>query len=176
NGGLQWSAPVGNVARHPWDVSHAVAGVTRLSSDLERRLGDVILDSGSDHLEAARAQAATDGRRLLVVSGAVLGVFVAFMIFAACRLRHDAELLHERLTVVNATRRQIRTVSVVEFLLSSLAGSCVGIVVGVAAGALFVHHLGGGGTAAAQHVLGLRTTWVYWLVALTISVSALFLV
>jgi lipoprotein-anchoring transpeptidase ErfK/SrfK len=34
--------------------------------------------------------------------------FVAFMIFAACRLRHDAELLHERLTVVNATRRQIR--------------------------------------------------------------------
>ena len=91
------------------------------------------------------------------------------MIFAASRLRHDAELLYERLTVANATRRQIGAVSVFEFLLASLAGSCVGIVVGVAAGALLVHHLGGGGAAAARHVLGLGTTWVYWLLALAIS-------
>jgi hypothetical protein len=176
NGALQWSAPAGNLARHPWDVSHALAAVTRLDSDLKQRLGEVRVDSQSTNFETARAQASSDGRRLLVVSGAVLGVFVAFMIFAACRLRHDAELLYERLTVVNATRRQIRAVSLFEFLLASVAGSAVGIVVGVAAGALLVHHLGGAGAATARHVLGLRTTWVYWSVALAISICSLYFV
>jgi len=177
NGALLWAAPMGSIARHPWDVSHAVHVATRLESDLKRRFGaDARVDSSSVDLEAARAQAASDGRRLLIVSGAVLGVFVAFMLFAASRLRHDAELLRERLAVVNATRRQIRTVSVFEFLVSGLVGTGAGVICGLVAGALLVHHLGGDGMASARHVLGIGSTWLYIVAALGLSICALLVV
>jgi hypothetical protein len=177
NGALLWGAPIGSIARHPWDVGHAVRVATRLESDLKRRFGAAaMVESSSADLEAARAQAASDGRRLLIVSGAVLGVFVAFMLFVASRLRHDAELLRERLAVVNATRRQIRAVSVFEFLLAGLVGTGAGVICGFVGGALLVHQLGGDGTAAARHVLGLGSTWLYVVAALTLSICALVLV
>ena len=141
-GGLSWSAPFSNIVRHPWDVDRSIERLTRLRSNLARITDPLFMDSQFDVLRAGRSDAATAGRRLLVVSGAMIGVFVAFLVLVATRLRADAELLRERLAIANASRAQVRFLTLFEYLVTTLAGMLIGVVVGEIAGAAFAEQIG----------------------------------
>ncbi|HWJ31920.1 MAG TPA: hypothetical protein VNR59_06230, partial [Gaiellaceae bacterium] len=164
-GGLSWSAPFSNIVRHPWDVDRSIERLTRLRSNLARITAPLFMDSQFDVLRAGRSDAATAGRRLLVVSGAMIGVFVAFLVLVATRLRADAELLRERLAIANASRAQVRFLTLFEYLVTTLAGMLIGVVVGEIAGAAFAERLRGAGVDSALHVAASGRSWLVWAAA-----------
>lgn len=174
-GGLFWSAPFSSIVRHPWDVDRSVERIARLRSDLARVANPLFVDSPFDQLQSAKSDAATAGRRLLVVCGAMVGVFLAFLVLVATRLRGDADLLSERLAIANASRSQIRLLTLFEYAVTTVVGVLAGVVVGLIAGAALAERLGAGGVDSALHVAASSRSWLVWTAAGAAAV-AVFLV
>jgi len=175
-GGLLWSAPLSTIVKHPWDVDRAILRTTRLRSDLARSTSQAHIDAQFDQLRAAKDEATAAGRRLLVVSGAMIGVFLAFLIFVATRLRADADLLRERLLLANASRSQIRFLTLFEYAVATAAGAVFGIAIGEIAGAALASHVGAAGIDSSLHVLGSGRSWLYWTAAAAGSLAVFLLI
>ena len=145
-----WVSPLAAGQPRLWEVDDLAAGVARGRSELQSATSSFDFLAPVEELREAQATSRAAGRRLGIVGGEAAALLFAFALLAAMTLRTDLAAARRRLAWYGARGWQIALVTVAESGAIALAGTAIGLAVGVFAGALVAERAG----APVQDVLG----------------------
>ena len=137
-----WVAPLRAGAPRLWEVDDLAAGVARARSDLQGASFAFDVLAPVEELRAAQATSRAAGRRLGVVGGEAAALLFAFALLAAMTLRPDLLAARRRLAWYGARGWQLALLTVAESAALALAGTAIGLAVGLLGGAVVAERAG----------------------------------
>jgi hypothetical protein len=137
-----WIEPIQPHALHVWQIARVLGLETRAQAQLAR-ISDVFALSGPDQaLLDARDRGRVAARRLVLVGGEVSALVLGFALVAAIGLRRGLAAERRRLLQRGARRAQAWLSTTAEVATMTLAGSILGVVLGVIVVALLAGRAG----------------------------------
>ena len=137
-----WVAPLRAGRPRLWEIDDLAAGVARARSDLQGASFSFDLLAPVEELREAQATSRAAGRRLGVVGGEAAALLFAFALLAAMTLRPDLLAARRRLAWYGARGWQLALVMVAESAALALAGTAIGLAVGLLGGAVIAERAG----------------------------------
>ena len=121
-----WVAPLDALKTHSWQLDDLGSRVDEVRRSLAIG-GPYLIDAPDDTLDAVRARAAIATGRLVFISSLVIGVLLAFAVFAAAVERPDVGQEYRRLRVYGAGPGELLAFVALEALVPAVAGSIAGV-------------------------------------------------
>ena len=137
-----WVAPLRAGTPRLWEIDDLAAGVARGRSELQGASFSFDLLAPVEELREAQATSRAAGRRLGVVGGEAAALLFAFALLAAMTLRPDLLAARRRLAWYGARGWQLALVTVAESAALALAGTAIGLAVGLLGGAVVAERAG----------------------------------
>ena len=137
-----WVAPLSVGTPRLWEIDDLAVGVAKARSDLQGASFSFDLLAPVEELREAQATSRAAGRRLGVVGGEAAALLFAFALLAAMTLRPDLLAARRRLAWYGARGWQLALVTVAESAALALAGTAIGLVVGLLGGAVVAERAG----------------------------------
>ena len=173
-----WVAPLRAGEPRLWQIDDLADGVVTARSELQSASFAFDLLAPVEELREAQATSRAAGRRLGVVGGEAAALLFAFALLAAMTLRPDLLAVRRRLAWYGARGWQLALVTVAESAALAVAGTVIGLAVGLlgaavvaeragapVAGVLLRSILSGGGLALAVAVAAAATAVLVGVVA-----------
>ncbi len=161
-----WVAPLHAGNPRLWEVDGLAAGVTEARSELQSVSSSFDVIAPLEELREAQATSGAAGRRLGIVGGEAAALLFAFALLAAMTLRSDLAAARRRLAWYGARGWQLALVTIAESGVLALAGTAIGLAVGVLAGAVVAERAGApAGDVLVRSVLSLEGLGLALLVA-----------
>ena len=145
-----WIETVAPGSIHSWQIEGFADRIVRASSELAAKSDGFGVSGPLDTLAAVHSTGQVAGRRLLLIGGEAAVLLLGFAVFAATRLRRDAEDVWRRLSWFGARRSQLALLSIVEIAAVAVLATALGWAIGAGLAAFLSRHLG----APAGSVLG----------------------
>jgi hypothetical protein len=121
-----WVAPLDPLKTHSWQLDDLGSRVDTVRRSLAIG-GPFLIDAPDDTLDAVRGRAAVAIGRLVFISSLVIGVLLAFAVFAAAVERPDVGEEYRRLRVYGAGPGELLAFVALEALIPAVAGSIGGV-------------------------------------------------
>ena len=137
-----WVAPLRAGVPRLWEIDDLAAGVATARSELQSASFSFDLLAPVEELREAQATSRAAGRRLGVVGGEAAALLFAFALLAAMTLRPDLLAARRRLAWYGARGWQLALVTVAESAALALAGTAIGLAVGLLGGAVVAERAG----------------------------------
>ncbi len=137
-----WVSPLGPGTPRLWEIDALAAGVARARSELQGVTTQFDLIAPVQELREAQAESGRAGHRLAVVGGEAAALLFAFALLAAMTLRRDAGAARRRLAWAGARAWQLALLTVAETGALAVAGTVLGVLAGIGAGALVAGRAG----------------------------------
>jgi hypothetical protein len=137
-----WVAPLAPGRPRLWEVDDLAAAVAGGRSELQAASSSFDLAAPVEELREAQATSRAAGRRLGVVGGEAAALLFAFALLAAMTLRPDLLAARRRLAWYGARGWQLALVTVAESAALALAGTAIGLAVGLLGGAVVADRAG----------------------------------
>ena len=137
-----WVAPLEPGTPRLWEIDELAAGTARARSELQARTRSFDLVAPVEELRSAQEESRRAGHRLALVGGEAAVLLFAFAILAALTLRRDQRAARRRLAWSGARSWQLALLTVVEAGLIALAGTVLGLALGLAGGAFVAERAG----------------------------------
>ncbi len=137
-----WVSPLRAGVPRLWEIDALAAGVARARSELQGVTTQFDLIAPVQELRAAQAESERAGHRLALVGGEAAALLFAFAILAAMTVRRDAAAARRRLAWAGARAWQLALLTGVETGALALAGTVLGVLAGIGAGALVAARAG----------------------------------
>ncbi len=125
-----------------WEIDDLAADVATARSELQSASFSFDLLAPVEELRDAQATSRAAGRRLGVVGGEAAALLFAFALLAAMTLRPDLLATRRRLAWYGARGWQLALVTVAESAALALAGTAIGLAVGLLGGAVVAERAG----------------------------------
>jgi hypothetical protein len=140
-----WVTPLAPGRPRLWEVDDLAAAVTGARSELQAVSSSFDLVAPVEELREAQATSRAAGRRLGIVGGEAAALLFAFALLAAMTLRPDLLAARRRLAWYGARGWQLALVTVAESAALALAGTAIGLAVGLLGGAVVAQRAGAPG-------------------------------
>ncbi|HWL33934.1 MAG TPA: FtsX-like permease family protein [Gaiellaceae bacterium] len=137
-----WVAPLRAGVPRLWEIDDLAADVATARSELQSASFSFDLLAPVEELREAQATSRAAGRRLGVVGGEAAALLFAFALLAAMTLRPDLLAARRRLAWYGARGWQLALVTVAESAALALAGTAIGLAVGLLGGAFVAERAG----------------------------------
>ena len=137
-----WVAPLAPGRPRLWEVDDVAAAVTEARSELQSTTSSFDVAAPVEELREAQATTRAAGRRLGVVGGEAAALLFAFALLAAMTLRPDLLAARRRLAWYGARGWQLALVTVAESAALAVAGTAIGLAVGLLGGAVVAERAG----------------------------------
>jgi hypothetical protein len=137
-----WVTPLAPGRPRLWEVDDLAAAVTGARSELQAVSSSFDLVAPVEELREAQATSRAAGRRLGIVGGEAAALLFAFALLAAMTLRPDLLAARRRLAWYGARGWQLALVTVAESAALALAGTAIGLAVGLLGGAVVAQRAG----------------------------------
>ena len=137
-----WVTPLGPGRPRLWQIDGLADAVAQARSELQAVTSSFDLLAPVEELRAAEETSRDAGHRLGVVGGEAAALLFAFALLAAMTLRPDLLAARRRLSWYGARGWQLALLTVAESAVIALAGTVLGLVIGVAGAALVAERAG----------------------------------
>ncbi len=137
-----WVSPLRAGRPRLWEIDDLAADVATARSELQAASFSFDLLAPVEELRDAQATSRAAGRRLGVVGGEAAALLFAFALLAAMTLRPDLLATRRRLAWYGARGWQLALVTVAESAALALAGTAIGLAVGLLGGAVVAERAG----------------------------------
>ena len=137
-----WVTPLRPGTPRLWEIDDLAGGVTGARSELQAVTSSFDLVAPVEELRSAEDTSRSAGRRLGVVGGEAAALLFAFALLAAMTLRPDLLAARRRLAWYGARSWQLALLTVAESAAIALAGTLLGLLVGVMGGAVVAERAG----------------------------------
>ena len=137
-----WVSPLRAGEPRLWQIDDLAANVATARSELQSASFSFDLLAPVEELRDAQATSRAAGRRLSVVGGEAAALLFAFALLAAMTLRPDLLATRRRLAWYGARGWQLALVTVAESAALAVAGTAIGLAVGLLGGAVVAERAG----------------------------------
>ena len=137
-----WVSPLRAGEPRLWQIDDLAADVATARSELQSASFSFDLLAPVEELRDAQATSRAAGRRLGVVGGEAAALLFAFALLAAMTLRPDLLATRRRLAWYGARGWQLALVTVAESAALAVAGTAIGLAVGLLGGAVVAERAG----------------------------------